>query len=1529
MAYSYALRYIPALVILLIWGQQLMAQTRPQTISPNGTTQVPAPSLSPYAGITYTGDTAINFIKVYEAQQPFTSTTALLSATSTTQVHTTTQYYDGLARPLQTVAWQMSGQGKDLITPVLYDAYGRQTYQFLPYEATASTGLFQFTPFASQDSFYANTYPTEMPAINGEKFFYGQTQFEPSPLNRPIQQLAPGNSWVGSGKGVSTTYLVNDTTDKVPFWSIPDTTAADTNNKPATSSYYVAGTLYKTITTDERGSQTIQYKDDQGQLIEVKSQAGDIPGAVYTGWLTTIYIYDDYNRLRVILPPKAVNAILANDWVVTVPILDTLCFRKEYDGRGRLIGNKVPGAAWVWSVYDQRNLLVFSQDGNLGSRNQWMTILYDSLSRPIMTGVTTYSGTQAQLQALVNAASLNLSGATRSDSIYSVNGLPVNLNVSTRQIGDTAYHATSLISFTGSYTTESTANFIASIQTAAPSPKVQSTVVASNPIPSGATFVPLTEHFYDSYNWGTTKHYSNLHNSQLDYGSNAYADTLPAVNNTSVKGLPTGSRVRVLADSVNLTTGGWLETAIFYDAKSRPIQTQSDNFKGGIDTLTQRYDFLGKVVCSYLGHTNPQANTSFRVKTNQNFDVRARLASVTMTINDNPVSLRTIDTIAYSRLGQVKTKWIGRGGTISPLDTQVYDYNIRGWLKGINRGFANPALSLSGQGTWFGMDIAYDWGFDSTALNGNISGIIWKSGGNGFGRAYGYAYDRTNRLLYADFNQLFGSSWAKNDPNGGSNGGPNLNIDLSAWWGDGRNYATAYDDNGNILAMHQKGLIVNQSQVIDSLTYSYNAGNQLTAVSDSIKTNLHLGDFYNGHSGSPDYAYDVNGNLKEDLNKGINDIGYNLLNLPFTVFVNPSSGSTGTITYIYDALGNKLEKQVHELPDSADNQTNVYTNTDYIGNFVYTNNILQFINQPEGRVRPYINPSGQVRTDTLVYDYFLKDHLGNTRLVLTDQQQRDAYPMATMEPSDSVTEDAYYAHIANTRTLISSISGYPTDNTTSPNQYVAGVGGSAGNGNIGPSITLRVMARDSIYVKVSSWYNQNGKPASYLPLPVANLLAALTAGLTGVSAATDMTGTVIPASGLLQPDATNFLTQEPLPRPTAPKAYLSWVVFDDQFRFVSGASSSVQVSPNSGTVNLLSTSLQIPKSGYIYIYVSNVDSLTTVYFDNLQITHTRGPLTEEEHYYPFGLTMAGISDKALKSNYAENKLRYNGKEQQNKEFSDGSGLEAYDYGARFYDNQIGRFFTQDRFADKYFALSPYQYTADNPIRYVDANGDSIIDNDKIVANLKSFLNNSITTISGLIKDGTLPQGISEDDAKALVSEYQTTLGEIGTLEKSDQIYNVAYNTSKDEGGTSYNSENGQIDVGVAKGSNPLQSVGLAAHELKHGYQYETGQVSFSVDGKSLGKLYDVSDEKAAYNRQAYLENGVFFRSHLLDNNGVIARGATMTPPAYQGLPSGPIDINSKAGKALRQQTINAGKAGTPVTEVYKGYQADYKKGQHQ
>jgi RHS repeat-associated protein len=126
------------------------------------------------------------------------------------------------------------------------------------------------------------------------------------------------------------------------------------------------------------------------------------------------------------------------------------------------------------------------------------------------------------------------------------------------------------------------------------------------------------------------------------------------------------------------------------------------------------------------------------------------------------------------------------------------------------------------------------------------------------------------------------------------------------------------------------------------------------------------------------------------------------------------------------------------------------------------------------------------------------------------------------------------------------------------------------------------------------------------------------------------------------------------------------------------------------------------KSGYCYIYITN-ESNDLVYFDNFTLAHERSSLMEETHYYPFGLIMAGISSKA--AGKLENKFKFNeGTELENKEFSDGSGLELYSTDFRSYDAQVGRFHQMDPLGELFDNESLYVYAGNNPMRYNDPFG---------------------------------------------------------------------------------------------------------------------------------------------------------------------------------------------------------------------------------
>ncbi|HTE28069.1 RHS repeat-associated core domain-containing protein [Flavitalea sp.] len=1062
-------------------------------------------------------------------------------------------------------------------------------------------------------------------------------------------------------------------------------------------------------------------------------------------------------------------------WTLSQPVVKELCFRYEYDARERMIAKKVPGSDWVYMVYDKRDRLVFTQDANQRSTNKWLTTLYDGLNRPVTTGMITYMGKCNELQAIVDVQT----GTGTAGGIIANGTALINPEYATREPGKNPYKAKESITFLSGFESESGADFTAEIDPNLTG-STENIEILDNPLPPNHNFIALTITYYDSYgDWVGNKTYSTADNSKLSAGANLHGEPVPATTSQMTTGLVTGTKVRVLENPNDLSAGGWLTTVSYYDEEGRTIQVQSDNYKGGKDVATNLYDFTGKVLSTYLSHQNPTSEiAATRVKTNMVYDFGGRLLEINKTINDNNSTLVTIAKNEYDELGQLKKKELGQqkngaNYTNTPIETLNHSYNIRGWLRGINKDY----VTGSSTNNWFGMELSYDHGFDLNQTNGNIAGAKWRSKGDGQQRAYGYTYDRANRILGADFSQGTGNTYSDN---------PTIRFDMvmgdgtngssTAGGSGGTNYNPAgntYDANGNIMNMKHWGMKgLNASEEIDNLTYQYyNNGNsnKLKSVSESSPGPDHkLGDFTDKNTGD-DYGYDKNGNLITDLNKkmGITAgvdltsggaIQYNYLNLPSVISVKDDSGNPkGTITYIYDAAGNKLEKRVHELPLASNNNKTRDIATTYLGGFNYESksispadpatpnydNKLQFFGQEEGRVR-VDKPASQA---IFHYDYFVKDHLGNVRMVLTDEQQTNS-TIASMELAPRTEEEKIFSNITSTAVLSSTVpGGYPTDTTTNPNNYLSKLNGS-GN-KIGPSVVLKVMTGDKLNIAVKSFYR--GQGAAQPPANIiANVLTSLATGIVGSIGETKGTLAALsnPSGSPLAGPLTTFTQNDTTPT-NRPKAKLNYVFLDDQFNVLPN-SSSILVGSADVLNNLAASNLVAAKNGFVYIYVSNETPLWDVFFDNLQVSHTKSPLLEETHYYPFGLTMPGISSKAVGK--LENKRKFNaGSDLQSKEFSDGSGLEWYDVNARYYDPQIGRFMQVDpkpEEADQE-AWVPYQYSLDNPISINDPDGE--IWNWVVGAVVGAVVDYGTQVASNLIQGKSITQSLTEVDGKSILS----------------------------------------------------------------------------------------------------------------------------------------------------------------------------------
>lgn len=412
-----------------------------------------------------------------------------------------------------------------------------------------------------------------------------------------------------------------------------------------------------------------------------------------------------------------------------------------------------------------------------------------------------------------------------------------------------------------------------------------------------------------------------------------------ASGHSSVVGLLTGKRTYILDDTANTN---YSVCVYYYDYRGRIIQKRCTNHKGGYDKEFVSYTRSDKVAARKETHST-DAVAELGTVEEYSYDHADRLTSVTHQYkNKNTVTLAAYE---YDEVGRLKKKTLGNGEAIS------YQYNLRTWPTRISSSHFYENLYYE-QGLY---------GVSTPCWNGNLSAMSCNAGSTS--DLFFYTYDGLNRLTNADY-----------DVDGDNDG-----LYSTEYW---------YDKNGNITYILRNDIYNQTIQAIDDITMTYN-GNQLqnlTNYGSSLAiSGMHVKD-YTGQDA--EYAYDNNGNMTKDLNKNILSIQYNYLNLPAEIIF--SGGNM--IKYTYNADGTKLKVRyctvtaytVQPSPNVMEtvvgSDSHIYRidqTYDYCGSFIYRNNVINRVNTQEG----YINlPNLNVQNP--FYCYYLKDHLGNVRVVL-------------------------------------------------------------------------------------------------------------------------------------------------------------------------------------------------------------------------------------------------------------------------------------------------------------------------------------------------------------------------------------------------------------------------------------------------------------------------------------------------------------------------------------------------------------------
>ncbi|MHA3046222.1 RHS repeat domain-containing protein [Riemerella anatipestifer] len=254
---------------------------------------------------------------------------------------------------------------------------------------------------------------------------------------------------------------------------------------------------------------------------------------------------------------------------------------------------------------------------------------------------------------------------------------------------------------------------------------------------------------------------------------------------------------------------------------------------------------------------------------------------------------------------------------------------------------------------------------------------------------------------------------------------------------------------------------------------------------------------------------------------------------------------------------------------------------------------------------------------------------------------------------------------------------------------------------------------------------------------------------------------------------------------------------------------------------------------------------------NIKIGNASLFCNKESNYYPFGLEHTGYN--GLLGNQSYN-YKYNGKELQTE-------IGMYDYGARFYMPDLGRWGVVDPLAEKTKKWTPYVYSGDNPIRFVDPDGRTWgdpKDQDKLTRNVNKrieTLNKNNANIQAKIEKGGLTDrklaklNNQLEENNTMISYMKQSLEDIQTIANAKEVFYLT-GPSQSDGthGVLKTVDKDNKEIINIEGT----GVAIHLHEIRHvGQGYEAGGLRFNKEGKMLNPA--ITKDKQDYAKGRALE----------------------------------------------------------------------------